>query len=68
MEQTRAKYTLRPDGKVDVVNSGAKNGKQKEAKGVAKLTAGSTKTSNNITQTSFFPVAQGVKHFVFRYI
>ena len=38
MEQTRAKYTLRPDGKVDVLNSGVKDGKPKEAKGVAKLT------------------------------
>lgn len=38
MEQTRAKYTLRPDGKVDVLNSGVKNGKPKDAKGVAKLT------------------------------
>lgn len=38
MEQTRATYTLRKDGKVDVLNSGMKNGKHSEAKGVAKLT------------------------------
>ena len=29
MEQTRARYVLRPDGKVDVLNTGIKNGKPK---------------------------------------
>lgn len=38
MQKTKAKYTLRKDGKVDVLNSGVKNGKPSEAKGVAKLT------------------------------
>lgn len=38
MEQTKAIYILRKDGKVDVLNSGMKNGKYSEAKGVAKLT------------------------------
>lgn len=38
MEQTKANYTLRKDGKVDVRNTGIKNGKLSEAKGVAKLT------------------------------
>lgn len=38
MEHTKARYTLRRDGKVDVLNSGQKNGKYHEAKGVAKLT------------------------------
>lgn len=38
MEQTQARYVLRPDGKVDVLNSGVKNGKPKQAKGIAKLT------------------------------
>lgn len=38
MEQTKANYTLREDGKVDVLNTGIKNGKPSEAKGVAKLT------------------------------
>lgn len=38
MEQTKATYILRKDGKVDVLNSGMKNGKYSEAKGVAKLT------------------------------
>lgn len=38
MEQTKAKYTLREDGKVDVLNTGIKNGAPSEAKGVAKLT------------------------------
>lgn len=38
MQQTRATYTLRDDGKVDVLNTGMKDGKHSEAKGVAKLT------------------------------
>lgn len=38
MEQTKALYTLREDGKVDVLNTGIKNGRPSEAKGVAKLT------------------------------
>lgn len=38
MEQTKATYILREDGKVDVLNTGMKNGKPSEAKGVAKLT------------------------------
>lgn len=38
MDQTKASYTLRDDGKVDVLNTGMKNGKYSKAKGVAKLT------------------------------
>lgn len=38
MEHTMATYTLRKDGKIDVLNTGMKNGKPSEAKGVAKLT------------------------------
>ena len=38
MEQTKATYTLREDGKVDVLNTGMKDGKHSNAKGVAKLT------------------------------
>lgn len=38
MEQTKASYTLREDGKIDVLNTGIKNGKPKEAKGKGKLT------------------------------
>ncbi|MDE5786804.1 MAG: lipocalin family protein [Duncaniella sp.] len=38
MEQTKASYTLRDDGKVDVLNTGMKDGNPSEAKGVAKLT------------------------------
>lgn len=38
MEHTKANYTLRADGKVDVLNTGIKNGKNSEAKGIAKLT------------------------------
>lgn len=38
MDQTRATYALREDGKVDVLNTGMKKGEYSEAKGVAKLT------------------------------
>ena len=38
MEQTKANYVLREDGKVDVLNTGMKDGKPSESKGVAKLT------------------------------
>ena len=38
MEQTSALYTLREDGKISVLNTGMKNGKYSQAKGVAKLT------------------------------
>lgn len=38
MEQTRANYALREDGKIAVTNSGLKDGKPKTAKGKAKLT------------------------------
>lgn len=38
MEQTRANYTLRDDGKIIVLNSGIKNGKPKTAQGKAKVT------------------------------
>lgn len=38
MEYTRAYYEMRPDGKVDVFNSGFRNGKFKMAKGKAKTT------------------------------
>ena len=38
MDQTMASYTLREDGKVDVLNNGIKDGKPSQAKGVAKVT------------------------------
>ncbi len=38
MEQTRASYKLRSDGKIEVRNTGLKNGKPKESKGKAKTT------------------------------
>ncbi|MDE6270503.1 MAG: lipocalin family protein [Muribaculaceae bacterium] len=38
MEQTKANYALRDDGTVSVLNTGMKDGKPSEAKGVAKLT------------------------------
>ena len=38
MEHTKANYTLREDGKVTVLNTGIKNGKSTEAKGIAKQT------------------------------
>lgn len=38
MEQTKANYILREDGHIDVLNTGIKDGKEKTAKGKAKLT------------------------------
>ncbi len=38
MEQTKATYVLREDGKVNVLNTGIKEGKKSEARGKAKLT------------------------------
>ena len=38
MQQTKANYVLREDGKVDVLNTGIKDGEYSEAKGTAKLT------------------------------
>lgn len=38
MEQTKANYVLREDGKVDVLNTGIIDGERSEAKGIAKLT------------------------------
>ena len=38
IDKCKAVYSLRKDGKVDVVNSGVKNGKLKEAHAVAKTT------------------------------
>lgn len=38
MEQTKASYRLRNDGKIDVLNTGIKDGNPKTANGKAKLT------------------------------
>lgn len=38
LEQTKATYKLRTDGKIEVLNTGIKNGKPKESKGKAKTT------------------------------
>ena len=46
---SKANYSLREDGKVQVLNSGIKDGKPKEAKGKAKLT-----DNPRILRVSFF--------------
>ncbi len=38
IDYAMAKYTLRDDGKIDVLNTGIKDGRAKDAKGIAKLT------------------------------
>ena len=38
IEQSKAQYTLRENGNIDVLNTGIKNGKPKTAKGIAKRT------------------------------
>lgn len=49
LSQSKAQYTLRVDGKVDVLNTGIKDGKPKDAKGKAKLTDTPT-----VLKVSFF--------------
>ena len=49
LSHSKAQYTLRADGKVDVLNSGIKDGKPKDAKGKAKLTGTPT-----VLRVSFF--------------
>ena len=49
MEQTKARYTLLEDGKIEVLNTGIKDGKPKEAKGKGKLTETSA-----LLRVSFF--------------
>ena len=49
MENTSAKYSLRQDGKISVINTGIKNGKLKESKGVAKTT-----DTTAVLRVSFF--------------
>lgn len=38
MEYTMAHYTMRDDGKIDVLNTGIKDGRAEDAKGIAKTT------------------------------
>lgn len=38
IDYAMAKYTLRDDGKIDVLNTGIKDGRAKDAKGIAKTT------------------------------
>ena len=38
MEYVMAHYTLRDDGKIDVLNTGIKDGRAKDAKGIVKTT------------------------------
>ena len=49
VEYAKANYTLREDGKVNVLNTGIKDGKPKEAKGKAKLT-----DTSALLRVSFF--------------
>ena len=38
LDHAMARYTLRDDGKIDVLNTGIKDGRAKDAKGIAKTT------------------------------
>ncbi|MBR6470389.1 MAG: lipocalin family protein [Victivallales bacterium] len=51
IEEAKATYSLRPDGKVEVQNSGVKDGKSKTAKGVGKT----TDTPGLLRVTFFWP-------------
>jgi lipocalin len=49
MDQTKATYKLCADGKIEVLNTGIKNGKPKESKGKAKAT-----DTTGLLRVSFF--------------
>ena len=49
MEYAMAHYTLRDDGKIDVLNTGIKDGRAKDAKGIAKTT-----NQQGLLRVSFF--------------
>lgn len=49
MEYAMAHYTLRDDGKIDVLNTGIKDGRAKDAKGIAKTT-----NLSGLLRVSFF--------------
>lgn len=49
MEYTMAHYTMRDDGKIDVLNTGIKDGRAKDAKGIAKTT-----NQQGLLRVSFF--------------
>ncbi|MBQ7178908.1 MAG: lipocalin family protein [Victivallales bacterium] len=51
VQEAKATYSLRPDGKVSVLNSGMKGGKPKTAKGTGKTTA----TPGLLRVTFFWP-------------
>ena len=51
IEEAKATYSLRPDGKVEVLNRGVKDGKAKTAKGVGKT----TDTPGLLRVTFFWP-------------
>jgi lipocalin len=49
MEYAMAHYTMRDDGKIDVLNTGIKDGRAKDAKGIAKAT-----NQQGLLRVSFF--------------
>ena len=49
MEYAMAHYTMRDDGKIDVLNTGIKDGRAKDAKGIAKTT-----NRQGLLRVSFF--------------
>ena len=49
MEYAMAHYTMRDDGKIDVLNTGIKDGRAKDAKGIAKTT-----DQQGLLRVSFF--------------
>lgn len=49
LEYAKANYSLRDDGKIDVLNTGIKDGEPKEAKGIAKTT-----NTPGLLRVSFF--------------
>ena len=53
MTGVRAEYTLRPDGRIDVVNRGMKDGQAKELRGIARKSEGYPPSVGEL-EVSFF--------------
>ena len=59
MEYAMAHYSLRDDGKIDVLNTGIKDGRAKDAKGIAKTT-----DVSGLLRVSFFGPFYGDYHIM----
>lgn len=64
MTNVRAEYSVRPDGRVDVVNRGMKDGKEKEIRGIARRSEGFPSSVGEL-EVSFFGPFYGKYRIVY---